>query len=159
MIEQTSKISNYLDHWITPVYFVFFIGVWAYLRHYLNLTILASLLPNGEFATVGPYELNWVAEQYKCWISQTITFVLLASLQAVNLFWFVLIIRILVRFLVTSEAKDERSDDETETELEPVDNSHGDATHPKVTLNGGPIEASSTGMDDTAAAAAGLRKR
>ena len=33
---------------------------------------------------IGPYELNWETEQYKCWIAQYITFGLLASLQAEN---------------------------------------------------------------------------
>lgn len=118
------------------------------------------MLPNGQFATVGPYDLNWDTQQYKCWISQVITFGLLAVLQAVNIFWFVLIIRILVRFLSTSEAKDERSEDEDE-ELETVDETtkaSGDVVTPSVTLNGepfSPIEAPGTGIDNKA----GLRKR
>lgn len=65
-----------------------------------------------------PLELNWETQQYKCWISQIITFVLLASLQAVNLFWLFLILRILKNYIFNSVKKDERSDDETEEELE-----------------------------------------
>lgn len=154
MFEKTSKCFNYIDAWITPGYFGLFIVVWAYLRHYINLVILSSLLPNGQFATVGPYDLNWDTQQYKCWISQVITFALLAVLQAVNVFWFVLIIRILVRFLSTSEAKDERSEDEDENELEPVDSN---VATPHIELNGepfSPIEAPGTGSNK-----AGLRKR
>lgn len=117
------------------------------------------MLPNGQFATVGPYDLNWDTQQYKCWISQIITFSLLAVLQAVNIFWFVLIIRILVRFLSTSEAKDERSEDEDE-ELDVVEDTkgNGDLATPQVTLNGepfSPIEAPGTGIGDKS----GLRKR
>lgn len=86
------------------------------MRHYINLRILWATLT--EFRTVGPFELNWETQQYKCWISQYITFGLLASLQAVNLFWFFLILRIAVNFVFTSVAKDERSDDEEESEDE-----------------------------------------
>lgn len=80
----------------------------------LNLKILWAILT--EFRTVGPFELNWETQQYKCWISQYITFGLLASLQAVNLFWLFLILRILANYIFNSVTKDERSDDEEEEE-------------------------------------------
>lgn len=107
---QTSKVLNYLNSPITGPYFIVFINVWFYLRHYLNLHILYAVLTT--FKSVGPYELNWETQQYKCWISQIITFALLAALQAVNVFWFVLILRILWRFVRSPVLKDERSDDE-----------------------------------------------
>jgi acyl-CoA-dependent ceramide synthase len=88
--------------------------VWAYLRHYLNLKILYSILTT--FKTVGPFELNWETQQYKCWIAQYITFALLASLQAVNLFWFFLICRIAVRFILYKTADDDRSEYEPSEE-------------------------------------------
>jgi very-long-chain ceramide synthase len=93
-----------------------FIGIWIYLRHWINLRILWATLT--EFRTVGPFELNWETQQYKCWISQYITFALLACLQAVNLFWLFLILRIAKNFVFTSVGKDERSDDEDEDEEE-----------------------------------------
>lgn len=93
-----------------------FVGVWIYLRHVLNLKILWAVLT--EFRTVGPFELNWETQQYKCWISQYITFALLASLQAVNLFWLFLILRILKNYLFTNVKKDERSEDEDSEEEE-----------------------------------------
>lgn len=93
-----------------------FVGWWIYLRHVLNLKILWAVLT--EFRTVGPFELNWETQQYKCWISQYITFALLASLQAVNLFWLFLILRILANYLFNNVKKDERSDEEDEEELE-----------------------------------------
>lgn len=91
-----------------------FVGMWIYLRHVLNLKILWAVLT--EFRTVGPFELNWETQQYKCWISQYITFALLASLQAVNLFWLFLILRILANYIFNSVKKDERSEDEDEDE-------------------------------------------
>lgn len=87
--------------------------MWCYLRHYLNLRILYSMF--NEFMTVGPYELNWETEQYKCWISHIITFALLASLQALNLFWLYYILRIAHRYVFFKIAQDDRSDnDESE---------------------------------------------
>jgi len=78
---------------------------------------------NAQFATTGSYDLNWTTQQYKCWISHLITFALLAALQAVNLFWLFLILRIGYRFVVTKEVEDERSEyDETETEEERLAN-------------------------------------
>lgn len=63
---------------------------------------------------MGPFELDWDAGQYKCWISQYITFSLLASLQAVNIFWLYLILRIAKRYVFNSDMRDDRSDDEEE---------------------------------------------
>ena len=110
---QTSKCINYIDAPFIGPYFFIFMCVWAYLRHYINLKILYSILT--EFKTVGPYELNWETQQYKCWIAQWISFGLLASLQAVNLFWFFLICRIAYKFIVYKDADDDRS------EYEPTD--------------------------------------
>lgn len=87
---------------------------WIYLRHVLNLRILYSILT--EFRTVGPYELNWETQQYKCWISNIITFGLLAILQALNLFWLYCLLRSALKFLLTGEKKDDRSESESEIE-------------------------------------------
>lgn len=134
--------------------------VWAYLRHYINLRIIYSLFPYdvplvswllgvpaaNEFATVGPYTLDFSIQQYKCWISQPITFSLLAVLQAVNAFWFFLICRILARIVLKGVQKDDRSDDEEEEEEEVVveevaetQKTNGHAVKPQVVVNGQPI--------------------
>jgi acyl-CoA-dependent ceramide synthase len=92
-------------------------SAWGYLRHFINLKILWSVLT--EFTTVGPYELNWETQQYKCWIAQYITFSLLAALQAVNLFWWFLICRIAYRFVTASGLADERSEyEDSDAEVE-----------------------------------------
>ena len=135
-------------------YFAFFIGVWIYLRHYINLRILWAVLT--EYATVGPFELNWETQQYKCRLAQVITFTLLASLQAVNLFWLFLILRIAWRIVASSVVADERSDDEDdenasedeqrEKVLESRDKQREEVLAsrekqtPAVLLNGAPVE-------------------
>ena len=146
MRKQTSKCLNYLDSAFMGPYFFSFILIWTYFRHYICLGILYSMLPvlriplpapmanlfnlnepaivlkstPSEFATVGPYDLNWDTQQYKCWISQPITFSLLAAIQALNLFWLFLIFRIAWRFVSTlgQVAKDERSEYDTDEEEE-----------------------------------------
>ena len=67
-----------------------------------------------EFSTVGPFELNWETEQYKCWISQYIAFALLTALQTLNLFWLFLLLRMGYKYVVSwgHVAEDDRSEDE-----------------------------------------------
>jgi acyl-CoA-dependent ceramide synthase len=83
---------------------------WIYLRHYLNLRILYSEFT--EFKTVGPYELNWETEQFKCELSHYISTFLLSSLQALNLFWLWSIFRIAYRFVFLNQLEDDRSDND-----------------------------------------------
>ena len=104
----TSKTLNYLDHPIVEAYFFLFMCVWVYTRHYLNWRILLSMF--NEFKTVGPYELNWETEQYKCELAFWITLLLLLALQSLNLFWLFYIFRIAFRFVVHKTADDDRSE-------------------------------------------------
>ncbi|KAF4510289.1 hypothetical protein G6O67_002189 [Ophiocordyceps sinensis] len=113
----SSKVLNYIDHPIVGPYFFLFMCVWIYLRHVVNLRIIWSLFT--EFRSVGPFELDWELEQYKCLLSQSIATVLLSSLQALNLFWLFYIVRIAYRFVIHSKAEDDRSEDEDEDEPEP----------------------------------------
>lgn len=143
----TSKTLNYVDSFIVGPYFGAFIFIWIYLRHYLNLRILWATLT--EFRTVGPFDLNWETQQYKCWISQYITFGLLASLQAVNLFWLFLILRIAKNYVFSKAIADERSEDEDEGEevehiqqdaQKSIQDAQTNGTKPTVLLNGKPVE-------------------
>lgn len=96
-----------------------------------------------QFATIGPYQLDWDTQQYKCWISHYITFGLLAALQGVNLFWLFLVLRILWRVVKTlgQEQRDERSEDdsdedeERQQELEKMRKEQGEIV-PSVAVNG-----------------------
>lgn len=108
----TSKTLNYIDSVLTGPFLLLFLVVWVYLRHYINLKILWSVLT--EFRTIGEWELNWDTQQYKCWISQPIVFVLIFALQILNSYWLFLILRIVYRYVVGGVAEDERSDDEDE---------------------------------------------
>ncbi|KAI1410308.1 longevity assurance proteins LAG1/LAC1 [Hypoxylon sp. FL1857] len=110
-----SKSLNYIGSPLQGPSFSLCIIMWTYLRHYLNLRILYSILT--EFSTVGPYGLDWETEQYKCLLSKLVTFTLLASLQALNLFWLYCLLRNAYRFIFLGIAKDDRSEDE-ETELD-----------------------------------------
>ncbi|KAH3899812.1 probable Sphingosine N-acyltransferase LAG1 [Saccharomycodes ludwigii] len=113
-----SKVLNYLNSVYTPIFYIFFVISWIYLRHIINLKILWSVLT--EFRTEGNYVLNFATQQYKCWISLPIVFALIFALQAVNSYWLFLIFRILYRYVVDGVQKDERSDDESEDELDNI---------------------------------------
>ena len=145
---QTSKTLNYLDHPLVGPYFAFFILAWCYLRHYLNLRILWSEF--NEFKTVGPYDLNWETEQYKCELSHWISTVLLTSLQALNLFWLYYIFRIAYRFVFFHVAEDDRSDNDEaefaeEQRLEALAiQGVSKVAGPKVLINGQPINGKSS---------------
>jgi acyl-CoA-dependent ceramide synthase len=94
--------------------------------------------------------LDWETEQYKCWISQYITFALLASLQAVNLFWLFLILRIAKNYVLRVGLSDERSDDEEEDEEMEGDGEQkrmpdGAKENPTVLINGKPVEEEARG--------------
>ncbi|CAF9907787.1 hypothetical protein IMSHALPRED_006492 [Imshaugia aleurites] len=110
----TSKTFNYINSPLIVPYFSLFIAIWTYLRHYINIVILYATLT--EFRTVGPFDLNWETQQYKCWISQYITFALLASLQSINLLWLFFIVRIAYNIAFAKVVQDVRSDDEESDE-------------------------------------------
>ncbi|KAL1894970.1 sphingosine N-acyltransferase lag1 [Ceratocystis pirilliformis] len=108
----TSKTLNYIDSPIVGPYFFLFMCVWIYCRHFINIRILISLF--FEFRTVGPFELDWENEQYKCLLAQGIATTLLSALQTLNLIWLSHIIRIAYRFIRYSTANDDRSEDESD---------------------------------------------
>ncbi|KIW64470.1 hypothetical protein, variant [Phialophora macrospora] len=143
----TSKTLNYLDSIIVGPYYLMFMGIWIYLRHWINWRILWATLT--EFRTVGPFDLNWETQQYKCWISQYITFSLLACLQAVNLFWLFLILRIAKNYVFSNITVDERSEDEEEEENtdtpskgenKVLEDAKVNGNKPVVLVNGQPVE-------------------
>ncbi|GKT63858.1 sphingosine N-acyltransferase lac1 [Colletotrichum tofieldiae] len=113
-----SKSLNYVDNPITGPWYCLSLASWIYLRHVINLKILWSILT--EFSSVGPYELNWETQQYKCWISKVITFTLLGLLQSLNLFWLFFLVRIGYRFVFHDVKQDDRSEAE-ESEAEPME--------------------------------------
>ncbi|KAJ2979225.1 hypothetical protein NUW58_g7257 [Xylaria curta] len=105
-----SKSLNYIGSSLQGPLYALCIVFWVYLRHYINLKILFSILT--EFRTIGPYTLDWEAQQYKCEISNIITFALLAALQALNLYWLYCLLRNGYRFAVLGVAKDDREEGE-----------------------------------------------
>lgn len=109
------------------------------MRHYINLRILWATLT--EFQTIGPFGVDWEAQQYKGRLSQVITFGLLATLQSINLFWLFLILRIAIRIVIDDVKEDVRSEGEESDEEEPVKEAQaitasGTDNVPKVQLNG-----------------------
>ncbi|KAE9977231.1 hypothetical protein BLS_001562 [Venturia inaequalis] len=222
----TSKLLNYIEAPIVIPYFMIFLSAWAYLRHFINLRILSSMIPlplpfpdavNAQihttlgfagnltstgfglaspvlnpiasvsaslfpatanliskapsmvvewfntpptFQTIGPYDLNWETQQYKCWISQWIVFSMLLALQLVNLFWFFLILRILWRLVASwgEVVEDDRSDADdsvegTEDRKDELDTMRkeqgaiGELEKPALLVNGIPLPEGESGVD------------
>jgi acyl-CoA-dependent ceramide synthase len=107
-----SKLMNYIKWEKTKtVSFGVFVVVWTYFRHWLNLVILWSawtefdLIPEAS-KQWSPPDGAWLA----WWMKYQIVFPI-AALQALNLFWYYLIWRILIRAF-GSGVDDVRSDDE-----------------------------------------------
>lgn len=152
-MNKTSKTLNYLDHPLVVPYFALFIVTWVYLRHYLNLKILYSEF--NEFKTVGPYVMDWAGGQFKCPLSHYISTALLASLQALNLFWLWNIIRVAYRIVFFNVAEDDRSDNDDaefaeEQRLDALSKSSPNKdAGPKVLLNGQPVNGKATATTAT----------
>ncbi|KAL2113349.1 hypothetical protein VUR80DRAFT_4401 [Thermomyces stellatus] len=140
----TSKSLHYVNSRFVGPYFALCIGMWIYLRHYLNLRILYSLL--WEYREVGPYGTDFETGQYKGVLSNVVTFALLASLQSLNLFWLYCLFRAAYKFVVLNIAKDDRSEDDEEEEQE------GDS-------GGKPVDGVSTGVQVNGDASAVATKR
>ncbi|KAJ6485848.1 longevity assurance proteins LAG1/LAC1 [Mycena sanguinolenta] len=114
-----SKLLNYAGMDRTKIVsLAIFAYMWTYFRHYLNIIILWSvwtqfdLIPERARRWVpaeGTYLVGWI--KYCIWTS-------LGALQLLNLFWYALVLRVVVRAVMTAEADDDRSDDENEGETE-----------------------------------------
>ncbi|KAF9051582.1 TLC domain-containing protein [Panaeolus papilionaceus] len=114
-----SKILNYIQWNTVKIYsFLVFFCSWTYFRHYLNLHILWSVWYEQPNVPEWTKRWSWSEGVYMpTWMRYQI-FVPLLLLQFLNLFWYRLILRILVRAITTAEADDDRSDDEGDGELE-----------------------------------------
>ncbi|KAJ6516631.1 longevity assurance proteins LAG1/LAC1 [Mycena vitilis] len=111
-----SKLLNYIQ-WDAVNNFVLaaFVISWTYFRHYLNLRIIwSALFEVDEFLPSGsgiPPSVRYGAVGA------------LVLLQLLNLFWYYLIVRIVIKVVLTSKAEDVRSDDEDDGEADDVEES------------------------------------
>ncbi|PPQ93570.1 hypothetical protein CVT25_005562 [Psilocybe cyanescens] len=116
-----SKLLNYIQWNTAKVYsFGIFYVIWSYFRHYLNLRILWSVwfeLPSfipSQYQDWNPVEGAYMPR----WMHFQV-FLPLLVLQLLNLFWYYLINKVLIRALVSNEVDDSRSDHEEDTDEEP----------------------------------------
>jgi len=108
-----SKLLNYIQRDTAKLYaFAFFMCVWTYFRHYLNLRMLWSVW--SEFHLIPEHAKQWKIDD-GVWLPHQMRYQVfgpLVLLQLLNLFWYYLMWRILLRALITSQADDDRSDDD-----------------------------------------------
>ncbi|CDO71251.1 hypothetical protein BN946_scf184908.g8 [Trametes cinnabarina] len=119
-----SKLLNYIQWNRTKTaVFAVFIVVWSYFRHWLNWVMLWSVWY--EFDLMPETSKRWSPRDgvWMVWWMKYQVFAPIVLLQALNLFWYVLIWRIAYRALFTAgvKATDERSDDEDDGEPDEVD--------------------------------------
>ncbi|KAF7316164.1 Longevity assurance proteins LAG1/LAC1 [Mycena indigotica] len=110
-----SKLLNYLamDR-AKIVSLAIFTYVWTYFRHYLNILILWSVYSEYDLVPASARRWSPADGTYLTWWLKYWILAPLAALQLLNMFWYALVLRILVKALLTAEADDERSDDEDE---------------------------------------------
>ncbi|KAF8205065.1 longevity assurance proteins LAG1 LAC1, partial [Pholiota molesta] len=106
-------LLNYIQWNTAKVYsFGIFFAIWTYFRHYLNLWILWSVWVEEPTLPESVKHWSWEEGVYMPgWMRYQI-FLPLFLLQCLNLFWYNLMAKILIRGLMTSEVDDHRSDDE-----------------------------------------------
>ncbi|KAF6762310.1 longevity assurance proteins LAG1 LAC1 [Ephemerocybe angulata] len=114
-----SKLLNYIQWNTAKIYsFVTFFCIWSYFRHYLNLKILYSVWFESSDVPKSSKVWNWSTGAYlPSWMPYAI-WVSIAALQVLNLIWYRLICKILIRAIMTKEADDDRSDSEDDGEHE-----------------------------------------
>ncbi|KAH7914205.1 TLC domain-containing protein [Hygrophoropsis aurantiaca] len=108
-----SKLLNYMRWGKSKVVsFVVFLCVWTYFRHWLNLVMLWSVWY--EFDLVPETAKRWSVKDgvWLTWWMKYQMFAPILLLQLLNLFWYFLMWRILIRSIVKASMTDERSDDE-----------------------------------------------
>jgi len=114
-----SKLLNYIQWDNAKVYaFVVFFGVWTYFRHLLNIKILWSVIYEQPHVPEWTKHWNWSEGVYMVSWLQSQIFLALFLLQLLNVFWYYLMIKILIRAVRKTNIDDDRSDNEDEGEDE-----------------------------------------
>ncbi|TFK23241.1 longevity assurance proteins LAG1/LAC1 [Coprinopsis marcescibilis] len=112
-----SKLLNYIQYTRAKVVaFVVFMGVWTYFRHYINLRIIWSVVFEPALA---PKSARRLAISEGLFLPQYLELAIAASLsllQILNVFWYYLMWKILIKAVFTREVDDDRSDDEGDDE-------------------------------------------
>jgi len=112
-----SKLLNYMQREVAKVFaFAGLVVAWTYFRIYLSLKILWSVW--FEFDLI-PIESRRWAPETGAWLAPWMryqVFIPLFLLQLLNIFWYLLILRILFRTLLSGNPDDDRSDDEDDDE-------------------------------------------
>jgi len=110
-----TKMLNYLQWDVANGFvFAFFVGVWTYTRHYLNIYLLWSVW--NDFDKLPAWTRKWSPAEgvwMPDWMRYQI-FIPIVLLQMVNLFWYHAIWRILIKAVFYTRLSDDRSDDEDE---------------------------------------------
>ncbi|KAG2042343.1 TLC domain-containing protein [Suillus americanus] len=122
-----SKLLNYMGfHKLKVCSLAVFLVAWTYFRHWLNLVILRSIW--FEFDLIDESNRVWAPKTgawLTWWMKYQIAFPI-SLLQLLNLFWYYLIWRIVIRSLRDVKVTDVRSDDEDDDDDDDNDDAKED---------------------------------
>ncbi|QRV82844.1 TLC domain protein [Ceratobasidium sp. AG-Ba] len=122
-----AKIFNYLKMNKTKiVLFAWFTVVWSYLRHWINIMIMYSVWFEFDLIPEQSKTLDVENHAYMPQWAKPFIFFPLFLLQLVNLFWYYLILRILLRAFYVPDL-DQVDDDRSEDECDGDDEEDDDA--------------------------------
>ncbi|KAF5393225.1 hypothetical protein D9757_000722 [Collybiopsis confluens] len=114
-----SKVLNYIHaDRAKVVSFAVAALAWTHLRHILNFYILYSVWFEYDLVPETSRLWKWSNGTYLTWWMKYQIFVPLLLLQALNIYWYRFILRILVRAFFRDKVDDERSDNEDDEERE-----------------------------------------
>ncbi|KAJ2798397.1 Sphingosine N-acyltransferase lag1 [Coemansia guatemalensis] len=114
----SAKLLRYLGYMTVPnILFGAFTVSWVFTKHYLCLKMMLSIWTEGPQEI--PYEKQFprYPNSYASYPIVIVIWIILCVLQAILIYWFVMILRVLQRVLIQGkDAADNRSDDEEDGE-------------------------------------------
>ncbi|THH19865.1 hypothetical protein EW146_g1403 [Bondarzewia mesenterica] len=108
-----SKLLNYMGYdSVKTLMFIFFLSIWTYFRHYLNIVILWSVWKEFDLIPAAAKYFRPLDDIWMAWWMKWQIFTPILLLQFLNLFWYYLILRVFVRAVKEFTVEDVRSDED-----------------------------------------------
>ncbi|KAJ2555617.1 Sphingosine N-acyltransferase lag1 [Coemansia sp. RSA 1878] len=122
-----AKLVRYLGNEMAPnILFGLFTISWVATKHYLCIKMMISIWTEGIFEVPMEKRFPHCPDSYASYPIVGFMWAILCVLQAVLIYWFVMILKVLEKVLIKGEdAADERSDEESDSEDEAKPNDTG----------------------------------
>ncbi|KAJ2264627.1 Sphingosine N-acyltransferase lag1, partial [Coemansia sp. RSA 451] len=122
-----AKLVRYLGNEMAPnILFGLFTISWVATKHYLCIKMMISIWTEGIFEVPMEKRFPHCPDSFASYPIVGFMWAILCVLQAVLIYWFVMILKVLEKVLIKGEdAADERSDEESDSEDEAKPNDTG----------------------------------